>query len=315
LKLYLLKRIVLLGPVLAGVTFLLFALMELVPGDAAEAMLGPYATSDNVQRLRSSMNLEAPFPERYLFWIQNLARLDLGEAYSIGRPVRDEVLERYSATLILAGAAFAVALVVGVVCGVCAAAWKDRTIGRLFSLVSILGISIPSFWLGLMFISLFSVALGWFPSGGIGAIQGKGGAGDLLAHLFLPAMALGIVSSSVIAQFIRSAMLEVLVSGYIRTARAKGVEGFQVLMSHAFRNVIPSILPLLGLQAGYVIGGAVYIETVFQWPGVGRMLVQAIQSRDILLVQGGVLILGTSYLIINLITDVLQHVLDPRLSK
>jgi peptide/nickel transport system permease protein len=314
-SLYILKRLALLVPVLAGASFLVFAMMELVPGDAAEAMLGPYATPENVEDLRKSMNLDAAFPERYFSWLKNLVRLDLGRAHSIGRPVRDEVLERFTATMVLAGAALAIAVAGGIFLGACAAAAKDRPLGHLLDLGSVLGISIPTFWLGLVLLAFFSVELRWFPSGGMGSIHDKGGTADLLAHLFLPALALGIVSSAVVARFTRSAMLEILAGGPVRTARAKGVGGFQVMARHVLGNAMPALLPVLGLQAGYVIGGAVYVETVFQWPGIGRMLVQAIQSRDLLLMQGGVLILGLSYLLINLLADVLQHALDPRLSR
>jgi peptide/nickel transport system permease protein len=315
MSLYILKRLALLVPVLAGASFLVFAMMELVPGDAAEAMLGPYATPENVERLRESMNLDAPMPARYFSWLKNLARLDLGRAHSIGRPVREEVLERFGATMVLAGAAFAVAVVAGILLGAFAAAAKDRPVGRLLDLGSVLGISIPTFWLGLMLLAFFSVELRWFPSGGMGSIHGEGGFADLLSHLVLPALALGLVSSAVVARFTRSAMLEILAAGYVRTARAKGVGAFRVMARHVFENALPALLPVLGLQAGYVIGGAVYVETVFQWPGIGHMLVQAIQSRDLLLMQGGVLILGLSYLLINLLADVLQHALDPRLSR
>jgi peptide/nickel transport system permease protein len=315
MSLYILKRLALLVPVLAGASFLVFAMMELVPGDAAEAMLGPYATPENVERLRESMNLDAPMPARYFSWLKNLARLDLGRAHSIGRPVRDEVLERFGATMILAGAAFVLAVFAGILLGACAAAAKDRPVGRLLDLGSVLGISIPTFWLGLMLLAFFSVELRWFPSGGMGSIHGAGGVADLLSHLVLPTLALGLVSSAVVARFTRSAMLEILAAGYVRTARAKGADAFRVMARHVLGNALPALLPVLGLQAGYVIGGAIYVETVFQWPGIGRMLVQAIQSRDLLLMQGGVLILGLSYLLINLLADVLQHALDPRLSK
>lgn len=312
---YVLKRLASLVPVLAGVSFLLFLMMEMIPGDAAEAMLGPYATPENVERLRRSMDLDGSLPVRYASWLKNVFRLEFGHAYSIGRPVRDEVFERFSATLRLASAAFLISVVFGILCGGFAAINRERMRGRVIESLSLVGISVPAFWIGLLLVSVFSVELGWLPSGGMSSILSHGGWLDGLEHLVLPAMSLGIVSSTVVARFARSAFLDSLDCPHVRVARSKGIGEWRVLFVHVLRNAMPGLMPVLGLQAGFVIGGAVYIETVFQWPGIGRMLVQGIQARDLLLVQGGVLVLGTTYLLINLMADILQHAFDPRLSK
>lgn len=309
---HILRRIALVIPVLLGVTALLFLLMELIPGDAAEAMLGPYATPDNVARLRASMDLDAPMPARYATWLANLARLDLGTAHSIDRPVRDEVAERFSATLVLASAAFTICLVAGLGAGTLLATRGATPAGRLLDLATVAGISLPSFWLGLVLISFFSVTLGWFPVGGMHSPFAASPLPDLLHHLVLPATTLGLVAAAVTARLTRTAMHEALHRGHIRTARSKGLPATTVILRHALPNALVTLLPVLGLQAGYVLGGAIYIETVFQWPGIGRMLVQAIQTRDLLLVQGGVLVLGISYLLVNLLADILQTLLDPR---
>ncbi|HIP79616.1 MAG TPA: ABC transporter permease, partial [Kiloniellaceae bacterium] len=187
--------------------------------------------------------------------------------------------------------------------------WTDK----ILTFVVLIGISVPSFWLGLLLILLFAVNLRWLPASGMFAIYGGGDLPDLLRHLILPAVTLSVVATGVIARLTRSAMLEVLRQDFIRTARAKGVSETRVLYAHAFKAALVSIIPVIGVQAGFVLGGAVYIETVFQWPGVGRMLVQAISTRDILLVQGGVIVVAASYVIFNLLADLAQSWLDPRI--
>ena len=201
-------------------------------------------------------------------------------------------------------------LAAGVACAVWQNGWPDRFIGLLV----LLGISTPSFWLALLFVALFSISLGWFPPSGMFSVIDGGGPGDLLAHIALPTLTLALVAAGVIARLMRTNMLEVLRQDYIRTARAKGMRERRVIGRHALRNAIVGMIPVLGIQAGFVLGGAVYVETVFQWPGIGRMLVMAIQTRDLLLVQGAVLILAAGYVLLNLLTDVVQHVLDPRLN-
>ena len=309
---YVARRLLALIPVLLGLSLVVFLSMALVPGDPALAILGSYATPESLATLRSQMGLDRPLPVQYLVWLDNILHGDFGRSYSLNRPVLDEVGERFGATLILSSAAFALCSIWGVLAGVVCAVRQNGWVDRLVTLFVLIGISIPSFWLGLLLILLFAVRLQWLPASGMVAIYGGGDFFDRVRHLVLPATTLAVVASGVIARLTRSSMLEVLRQDYIRTARAKGAPERSVVFRHAFRAALVNIVPALGLQAGFVLGGAVYVETVFQWPGIGRMLVTAISTRDILLVQGGVLVVAASYVLFNLIADLVQHLLDPR---
>jgi peptide/nickel transport system permease protein len=310
---YTLKRLVLAVPVLLGLTVIVFLIMAMIPGDPATAILGSYATPENVARLNRQLGLDRPLVEQYFVWLGNLAQGDLGRSYNLNRPVIDEVLERFSATLILAGAALLLCSIFGLIAGVVTAVRQYGWTDRIVTFFVLIGISIPSFWLGLLLILAFAVSLRWLPASGMFSIYGGGDLPDLLRHLTLPAITLAVVATGVIARLTRAAMLEVLRQDYIRTARAKGVSERRVVYRHAFMAALVSVIPVIGVQAGFVLGGAVYIETVFQWPGIGRMLVTAISTRDLLLVQGGVLVVAASYVLFNLVTDLLQHLIDPRL--
>ncbi len=309
---YVLKRILAVVPVLLGLTAIVFLIMALIPGDPATAILGSFATPENVARLNRDLGLDKPLVQRYFIWLGNLLHGDFGRSFSLNRPVLDEVLERFSATLVLAGAAFVLCTLWGLLIGILTAARQYGWTDRILTLIVLIGISTPSFWLGLLLILLFAVELRWLPASGMYAVYGGGGLHDLLRHLILPALTLSVVATGVLARMTRSAMLEVLRQDFIRTARAKGVSETRVLYVHAFRAALVSIVPVIGVQAGFVLGGAVYIETVFQWPGVGRMLVQAISTRDVLLVQGGVVLVASAYVLFNLLADLGQHWLDPR---
>lgn len=310
---YVLKRVLAVVPVLLGLTVIVFAIMALIPGDPAIAILGSYATPENVARLNRDLGLDKPLVQQYFIWLENLLHGDFGRSYSLNRPVLDEVWERFSATLILAGAALVLCTFWGLPIGIWTAARQYGWTDRLLTFVVLIGISVPSFWLGLLLILLFAVELRWLPASGMYAIYGGGDLPDLLRHLILPALTLSVVAAGVIARLTRSAMLEMLRQDFIRTARAKGVSERRVLHVHAFKAALVSVMPVIGVQAGFVLGGAVYIETVFQWPGVGRMLVQAISTRDILLVQGGVVVVSACYVLFNLLVDLAQCWLDPRI--
>lgn len=310
---YILKRLIAVVPVLFGLSIIVFLVMALIPGDTATAILGAYATPENVERINRDLGLDQPLIQQYLVWIGNVLQGDFGRSYALNRPVLDEVLERFGATLILAGVSLVLCTVIGLLAGVVSAVrqfgWADRAI-TFFVLA---GISMPSFWLGLLLIYLFAVKWRMLPASGMYAVYGGGDLKDLLLHLVLPAVTLSVVAAGVVARLTRGAMLEVLRQDFVRTARAKGLSERRVIYGHAFRSALVSIIPVIGIQSGFVLGGAVYIETVFQWPGVGAMLVQAISSRDILLVQGGVLVVAASYVLFNLVADVLQSMLDPRI--
>ncbi|WP_375691361.1 ABC transporter permease [Pseudooceanicola sp. LIPI14-2-Ac024] len=310
---YIVKRLLSAIPVLLGITVIVFLIMAMIPGDPATAILGSYATPENVAKLNSDLGLDEPLVTRYFIWLGNMLQGDFGRSYSLNRPVLDEVMERFWATLILAGTSFVLCAIFGIMAGVVSAArqysWADKSI----TFAVLLGISIPSFFLGMMMILIFAVKLRWFPVSGMYAIYGGGDLKDLLYHLVMPATALAVVATGVVARLSRSAMLEVLRQDYIRTARAKGVDERGVVWRHALKAAMVTIIPVLGIQAGFVLSGAVYIEMVFQWPGVGRMLVDAILKRDILLVQGGVVIVAACYVLFNIAVDVSQSLLDPRI--
>jgi peptide/nickel transport system permease protein len=310
---YIAKRLLAVVPVLFGLSVIVFLVMALIPGDTATAILGAYATPENVTRINRDLGLDKPLAQQYLIWIGNVLHGDFGRSFALNRPVLDEVLERFQATLVLAGVSLVLCSTIGLLAGVVSAVrqfgWADRAI----TFVVLAGISMPSFWLGLLLIYLFAVHWRVLPASGMYAVYGGGDLKDLLLHLILPAATLSVVAAGVIARLTRGAMLEVLRQDYVRTARAKGLPERRVIYGHAFRAALVGIIPVIGIQAGFVLGGAVYIETVFQWPGIGAMLVKAISTRDVLLVQGGVLVVAASYVLFNLAADLLQSLLDPRI--
>ncbi|MCT8267218.1 ABC transporter permease [Afifella sp. JA880] len=310
---YIGRRLLAAIPVLFGLSIIVFLIIAAIPGDPATAILGSYATPENVERLNRQLGLDRSLPEQYLVWIGNVVQGDFGRSYSLNRPVIDEVLERFRATLILAGTSLVLCSIFGLLAGIVSAVRQFGWTDRIITFLVLIGISIPSFWLGLLLILIFAVDLRWLPASGMEAIYGGGGPLDLAKHLILPATTLAVVATGVIARMTRASMLEVLRQDYIRTARAKGLSERRVIYRHAFKAALVSVIPVIGIQAGFVLGGAVYIETVFQWPGIGDMLVKAISTRDVLLVQGGVFVVAASYVLFNLAADVVQAMLDPRL--
>jgi peptide/nickel transport system permease protein len=300
-------------PVLLGLSVIVFLIMAMIPGDPATAILGSYATPENVEQLNRALGLDRSLPQQYLIWLGNLTQGDLGRSYALNRPVLDEVLERFSATIVLAGTALVICSILGLLAGIVSAVRQYGWTDKVVTFLVLVGISTPSFFLGLLMILVFAVNLRWFPASGMYAVYGGGDLADLAHHLVLPALTLAVVATGVIARLTRTAMLEVLRLDYIRTARAKGLTERRVIFRHAFKAALVSVIPVIGIQAGFVLGGAVYVETVFQWPGIGSMLVNAISTRDLLLVQGGVLVVAAAYVLFNLAADVAQTLLDPRL--
>jgi len=312
---YTFHRLLLMAPVLFGVTVVVFLVISLIPGDPAHAILGTFATPENVKELNAALGLDKPLPEQYVIWIGHVLTGDFGRSYVLHRPVIVEIGDRLFPTLLLAGTALVLSSVFGILFGIIAAVRQNGWQDKLITVTVLIGISTPSFWLGILLIFWFGVRLAWLPVGGMVDLFGDGGFADLVRHLILPSFALAAVAGAVLVRLTRGSMLEVLRQDYIRTARAKGLSERSVIYKHAFRNAFINVIPVLGIEAGFVLGGAVYIETVFQWPGIGRMLVQAISTRDILLVQGGVLIIAVAYVFINLVTDLAQSVLDPRIRR
>jgi peptide/nickel transport system permease protein len=310
---YLARRLLLLVPVLAGVSIVIFLVLHLSPGDPAEIMLGSQATKEDLARLREQMGLNEPLPVQYVHWISHVLRGDLGRSLWMKRPVLPEVLQRLKATLLLTVTALVLSTVVGLAFGVASAAWPRSLLDRFSAAASLFGASMPSFWLGIVLMVIFALWLGWLPASGMFAPYGGGGAADLLSHLVLPAVTLAAASVTIVARLTRSTMLEALGQDYIRTARAKGVtEGF-VVLRHGLKNALIPIVTVIGVQAGYLLGGAVLTETVFAWPGVGTLMVQGILARDFPLVQGCVLVVALSFALINLGVDLLYAWLDPRI--
>ena len=299
---YLLKRLAGALGIVLGVALLTALLIHLVPGDPVELMLGESATAGDRAALRARLGLDRPLHQQLLGQLGRLARLDLGDSLYSRRPVSAVVAERLPATVELAVAALAVAAAVALPLGILAARHRGGLADSAAMGVALLGLSIPSFWLGPLLILLFSVVLGWTP------VSGREG----LASLVLPALTLGTGMAAVLARMLRSSLLETLSEDYVRTARAKGLSPAAVLRRHALRNAALPVVTVFGMQAGALFAGAVITETVFAWPGVGSLLVDAIQRRDFPVVQGCVLLISTTYVLVNAGTDLAYAWLDPR---
>lgn len=300
---YIIRRLLLTVPTLIGVTLIVFSMIRLIPGDPAIAIAGEHASVEVVTAIRERLGLDRPFIVQYAIFLGNLLRGDLGRSAWTGRPVSTELWGRFRNTLELTGASILIALVVGVLAGIISATRQYSFFDYIAMVGAMMGVSIPIFWLGLMLMLLFAVFLGWLPAMGRGTI----------AHLVLPAVALSTGSAAIIARMTRSSMLEVFHQDYIRTARAKGVIERLVIFKHAMRNALVPVVTIVGLQFGALLGGAILTETVFAWPGMGRLIVEAIFARDYPLVQGGVLLAAAAFVLVNLVVDLLYSFIDPRI--
>ena len=296
------RRLLAAVPTLWGVATAVFIMARLLPGDPARVIAGVLATQDQVDHLRRQLGLDQPLPVQYADYLGSLARLDLGTSAHFGDPVAAEIASRLPYTAELALTAVAVAAVAGVLAGAAAAVRRNTPLDLLISTVSILGISMPSYWVGLMLIVVFSVQLRVLPAAGASSPAG----------IVLPALTLALLSVGLIARMTRSAMLEVLAQDYVRTARAKGLPQRRVVLVHALRNALVPVLTAIGLQLGALLGGAVLTESVFGWPGVGRLLLDSIFFRDYPMVQGLVLLFAVTYIAVNLVVDLLYVAVDPR---
>jgi peptide/nickel transport system permease protein len=291
-------------PVLAGVTLAVFSLLLLIPGDPVKMMLAEFVTSpEQVARMRSQLHLDEPILVQYGRFVGHALVGDLGTSIRSRRPVAQEIAENLGSTAVLATASIAVAVVLGVSLGLVAALFRNSWLDVLAMLVALLGVSMPSFWLGLLLILGFSLHLGWFPATG----------GGDLRHLVMPALTLGLIASAIIARLTRSSLLEVLGQDYVRTARAKGLAAWSVIVRHSLANALIPIVTIFGLQFGNLLAGTVIVETVFSRPGLGRLLVGGILNKDFPLVQGTILFVATAYVLLNLLVDLAYAVLDPRI--
>lgn len=304
-----LRRTALTLPVLWVVVSLVFLLIHLVPGDPVVQMLGEGATASDIQALRHAYGLDAPIGRQYMLYWRGIAHADLGQSLRLHDSVLHLVAQRYPYTVALTAAALVLGVLLSVPAGVVSAVdrggWKDRVL----SVVSLGGLSFPNFALGPILILLFSIRLGWLPV----STAGAGGLGSFLAHLVLPAVTLGLSLAAILTRMVRSAMLEELGQDYIRTARAKGLSERRVLYRHALPNALIPILTVLGLQFGSLLAGAIVTETIFSWPGIGRLTLSAISNRDYALVQGCLLAVGLTYVVVNLLTDLSYTLVNPRM--
>lgn len=300
---YIMRRLAAMVPILVVVSVVVFMFLHLIPGDPARIVAGPEATQQDVENTRSLLGLDRPLPEQFLHFMSGLIQGDLGRSYRTQQPVLSMLQDRIGPTLKLSFASMAWAVVVGMFFGVVAATkrgkWQDQW--TMFSAVT--GISMPSFWLGLMLIEVFSVQLGWLPSGG----------NNSLKSYVLPAITLGSGVAAIIARFTRSSLLETLGEDYVRTARAKGAQDWRVVWLHALRNALLPVVTMMGLQFGFLLGGSVVIEAVFSWPGMGGLLIDAVNMRDYPVIQAEMLLFATQFMIINLLVDVLYARLNPQI--
>jgi len=303
MRAWFLRRVLMLIPVVLGVVTLVFAFVRMVPGDPAAIMLGEQARAADVAAMRKDLGLVGPTYQQYLRYLNGLIHGDLGSSFSMRAPVTKVIIERYPATMKLAVAAMLVALLVSFPLGIIASLRPGSAVDVAAGAFSLLGVSMPNFWLGPLLILLFSIHLGLTP---------VSGGGDL-SHMILPAITLGAAMAGILARLVRSGLLEVRGAPYIRAARAKGVGGARIIWAHALRNALLPVITVVGLQFGTLLGGAVITETVFSWPGVGSLLIEAIRSRDYPLVQGCVLTISVTYVAVNLLTDIAYGLIDPRI--
>ena len=300
---YILRRIVMLLPVLFGVTLVSFSLLHLVPGDPAEVLGGQEATKADIDRIRKEYGLDQPLVVQYARFVGNAMRGDLGISIQSRHPVRELLLQRLAFTLQLALASVLVAAAIGLLAGIISSTRQYSFFDTASMLGALFGISMPIFWLGLLLILVFAAKLQWLPSGGTGSIR----------HLILPAIALGSASAAVIARMTRASMLEVTRQDYIRTARATGYQERVIIFRHALKNAMIPVLTVFGLEFGSMLGGAVLTETVFSLPGIGRLLVEGIFARDYPVVQGAMILVASTFVLVNLLTDVAYAFFDPRI--
>jgi len=354
---YIIRRLLLLIPVLLGISIVTFAMLRLIPGDPAQIMLGEHATPEAVERIRERMGLNDPIPVQYLRYLQSIIKLDLGRSIQTNRPVLEEISQRLPATIELTLGAMLVACLLGIPAGILAA-YRHNSFFDLATMVgALIGVSMPIFWLGLMLAYVFGFKLKWLPPSGrltvgielltipeawgISASFAQTWLGqklvsfldflsgfyiigslltgnwialkDALSHLILPSIALGSIPMAIIARMTRSSLLEVLGEDYIRTARAKGLRERAVLLRHALKNAFLPIITVIGLQLGFLLGGAILTETIFSWPGLGRLVVNRILARDYPAVQGSVLVIALIFVVLNLLVDISYAYLDPRI--
>jgi peptide/nickel transport system permease protein len=308
---YIAGRVLAAIPVLAIVSLLTFIIIYFVPGDVASELAGPAAGVDEINRIRDMLGLNQPFLERLVNWYAGLLQGDLGHSFLLNQTVATAILERLPVTLSLTALALVVALLIGIPIGIVAAVRSNSWVDQSAMTVALVGLSLPDFWLGLVMIYLFSVVLGWLPTGGY--IEFSESPVGWLRMMIMPAMALAMTQVGLLARMTRSGMLDVLRQDYVRTARAKGLPAWMVIGKHAFANVMVQVITVIGVIVGILLGGQIVVESVFSLPGVGRLIVGAILRRDYPVIQGGLLLTATIFVVVNLAVDLLYAYLDPRI--
>ncbi len=306
---YIIKRLLMLIPILFGVSLLVYTILYLSPGDPAALILGEQATADQIELLQEEMGLNDPFIVQYFNYMKGYIVGDFGNSYSTGRPVSIEIMERFPNTVILTLSGMLIAIVIAIPAGILAATKQYSIRDNVTTVLALLGVSMPNFWLGLMLIAFVAVNVSFIPTGGMNTESIP----KLLSSLILPAITLGTGAAASITRMTRSSMLEVVRQDYIRTARAKGVAENVVIRKHALSNALIPIVTVVGLQFGYLLGGAVLTETVFSWPGMGFYMVSAIKTRDIPVVLAAVIFMAVIFTFVNLLVDILYAFLDPRI--
>lgn len=301
---YIIRRLILSIPILLGVTLVIFLILHSMPGDPAEVIAGLDGTEEVLDKIRTDLGLDKPLPLQYLIFIKNIfTHGDLGYSFRTRRPVTLEIKERFPKTAILGACAIIFAFFIGVFLGILCAVKHNSKIDRFFTTSTLIGLSTPTFFSGVLLIMLFSIYLGWFPAGGIAEPK----------SIILPALTLGLPALAVITRMVRTGLLEILHENYVRTARAKGLSPFRVILRHALRNALIPTVTIIGLQAGYLLGGSVVVETVFSWPGMGQLVITGILGRDYPMVQGAIIVMAFCFIFINLFVDILYTYLDPRI--
>jgi peptide/nickel transport system permease protein len=332
---YIIRRLLLLIPTILGVLTIVFFMVALSPGDPARVMLGERANEQQLEELRAELGLDRPLGERYLIYLGRAAQLDFGKSIKTGRPVMEEIGELFPATVELALIAMFLSTSLGVLIGVLSAVKRNTWIDFSAMIGALTGVSMPVFWLGLVLIMIFSVGLGWFPTGGrmnvrlffepvtnLYILDGlilwiRDGdpayISSALRHIVLPAVALGTIPLAIIARTTRSSMLETMRQDYVKTARAAGIPERRVIFRYALKNALLPIVTIIGIQFGLLLAGAILTETIFAWPGLGRWIYKAIEARDFPAVQAGVIVVSTTFVLINLVVDVLYSLVNPRI--
>lgn len=312
MKKFLMRRILQLIPTLFIVAVIIFFITRMLPGDPAAVMLGPQASVEDIAEFTEKLGLNEPLYVQFFDYLVGLLTFDFGNSLTYNQPIIDLLIERFPNTIILAVSALIIAIVIGVPAGIIAARKQNSFIDYLVTTLSLVGVSMPIFWLGVMLVLYFSVNLGWLPATGMGDMDE--GIGDFLKHLILPSIALATIPTAEFARIIRSSMLETLSQDYIKTARSKGLKESIVINKHAFKNALTPLLTVMGLQFSGLLGGAVLTETIFSWPGMGLLIVDAIEKRDFIVVQSAVIFIAVIYVVINLIVDVMYKVVNPKVN-